>query len=70
MEILKKRYIRLHLTRGKDYMPDNFVAKRVPKHYFLTKDEKVIHSFLGYWNADDFLSLVADVENRKKELRK
>jgi len=51
-------------------MQDKLVDKREHKHYFLTKDEKVIHSFLGYWNADDFLSLVADVENRKKELRK
>ena len=70
MDILKKNFVLLHITRDKDYMPDKFVAKRVPKHYFLTKDEQVIYSVLGYWNPEDFTSFIDEAKKRKKELRK
>lgn len=70
MDMLKKRYVLLHVTRDKDYIPKHFTAKRVPKHYFLTKDEKVIYSILGYWNPADFRSFLPEIEKRKKSIRK
>ena len=69
MDMLKKSYVLLHVTRDKDYIPEHFTAKRVPKHYFLTKDEKEIYSFLGYWNPEDFRSFLSDIESRKKKMK-
>ncbi len=62
----KKEYVVLHITRNKDIVPSQFFAKRVPKHYFLTNKGEEIHSFLGYWNVEDFSSFLLDVKDRKK----
>lgn len=62
---IEKDYIILHVTRDVDDIPQKFKAKRVPKHYFLTNKGKIIYSFLGYWNVEDFISFVDDVKKRK-----
>lgn len=67
---LNKSYVMVALSRDRDTLPKNLYAKRVPKHYFLTKNEEEIHSFLGCWNPEDFASFLSDVEIKKKLLRK
>ncbi|MDD2789351.1 MAG: DUF255 domain-containing protein [Sulfurimonas sp.] len=67
MQKLSQKYVFLHIDRDADFMPENFKRKRVPRHYFLREDGKIIHSFLGYWSSEDFLSFLSDVDKRKKE---
>ena len=55
-------YLLLHLDRDKDFIPAKYNSKRVPRHYFLTPNEQVILTFLGYWGIDDFKSYVDDVQ--------
>lgn len=62
LERLENKYILLHISRDKDYMPEKFKSKRVPRHYFLTSEGQVIYTFLGYWNILDFNSFIDDVE--------
>ena len=61
-EALGEKYLLLHIDRDADYFPKHFKSKRVPRHYFLTPDEQVIYTFLGYWNVEDFTSYIDDVE--------
>jgi uncharacterized protein YyaL (SSP411 family) len=58
---LNKDYIAVELIRGFDDYPDLLQAKMVPKHYFLTPNEKKIYSVPGYWNTEDFSSILDDV---------
>jgi thioredoxin-related protein len=60
----------VHLDRDFDELPKYFEAKRVPTHYFVTKDEKVIHTFPGYWNSEDFKVFLGDIEKKKLKLQK
>ena len=61
-EKLDGKYLLLHLDRDKDFLPSTYKSKRVPRHYFLTPDEQVIYTFLGFWNVEDFSSYVDDVQ--------
>lgn len=67
IERLKSKYILLHISRDKDYMPNKFKKKRVPRHYFLTSEGDVIYTFLGYWNIEDFNSFIDDVDIEYKK---
>jgi hypothetical protein len=60
-------YLLLHLDRDKDYLPEKYLSKRVPRHYFVTPDEQVIFTFLGYWDIDAFGKYVDDVEWQYKD---
>ena len=53
-------YIALKLTKGKDTYPSHLKAKRVPMTYFLQPDGELVHSMVGYWNVEDFLSIMND----------
>jgi len=66
-EKLQEKYLLLHLDRDADFFPDRYKRKRVPRHYFLTPDEKVISTFLGFWNIDDFNSYIDDVDWQYKD---
>lgn len=67
LQKLKTQYVFLHIDRDKDYMPEHFKKKRVPRHYFLREDGTIIYSFLGYWASEDFVSFLQDVDKRRKE---
>lgn len=66
IELMQKKYVLLHITRSRDYIPEKYVAKKVPKHFFLDPKGEVIHSVLGYWNAEDFRSFLGDVDTKLK----
>ena len=65
MKMLKEKFILLVLLRDQDVIPSHIKAKRVPKHFFLDSEGKVIYSILGYWNPEDFASFVAEVDKKK-----
>lgn len=58
---INAEYVALHVTRNKDDYPKNLVAQRVPMSYFLKPDGEVIHDMMGYWNVEDYLSILDDV---------
>ncbi len=66
---LNKKYAAVALTRGKDKYPPCLKAPMVPMTYFLAPDGRVIYSVPGYWQREDYLSMMGDVE-RKYEKQK
>lgn len=61
---LNKKYVLLHVDKDLDFFPEKFNRKRVPRHYFITAKGEEIHSFLGYWNSEDFASFLSDVDKK------
>ncbi|WP_373003611.1 thioredoxin family protein [Sulfurimonas sp.] len=71
LEMLEQKYVLVHADRDMDYLPKKFKIKRVPRHYFVTAEGKVIYSFLGYWDELDFRSFLGDVDReRKKKIKR
>lgn len=63
---LNEKYVLVHADRDMDDLPEWFKIKRVPRHYFVTKNGEEILSFLGYWDSLDFKSYLGDVEKEYK----
>lgn len=66
MTRLKKEYVLLHLDKDMDDIPEIYKQKRVPRHYFLTQNGEIIHTFLGYWSAEDFSSFLNDIDKKRQ----
>lgn len=66
-ELLKSKYILVHIDRDRDFLPESFNARSVPKHYFVTPDEKIIFTFAGYWDELDFRSYLRDVDKERAQ---
>ena len=64
IEKVNSRYSAVALTRGKDKYPPCLKAPMVPMSYFLTPEGRVLYSVPGYWNKDDYLSMMDDVERK------
>lgn len=64
---INAEYVAVHLTRGKDDYPAHLVAPRVPMSYFLKPDGEVIHDMMGYWNVEDYLSVLDDAAYELKQ---
>jgi len=67
---LNKNYISVHLTRGEDEYPRFLEAPGVPTTYFLNHNARpLIKRVMGYWNVEDYLSFLDDVDYKtgKKE---
>jgi thioredoxin-related protein len=67
---LKTKYVFLHIDRDEDFIPEHFEKQRVPRHYFVRADGGTIHSFLGYWASEDFVSYLNDVDARRIKQKK
>ena len=67
---LNKGYVSFHATRDFDDYPEHLQASGVPTTYFLDiNDKPIIRKVRGYWNAEDYLSFLDDVDyklGRKK----
>jgi aspartyl-tRNA(Asn)/glutamyl-tRNA(Gln) amidotransferase subunit B len=60
---INKDYISLRVTRGKDDYPESLEAPGVPTTYFLdNKGNPIIRKVMGYWNIEDYLSFLDDVD--------
>ncbi len=64
---LSKKYVFIQMNKDIDDIPNKFNIKSVPRHYFITKNDENIHTFLGAWNREDFYSFLKDVD-KKREL--
>ncbi len=60
---LNRDYICVHLTRDQDEYPRYLNAKGVPTTYFLNRaGQPIIKRVMGYWNVEDYLSYLDDVD--------
>jgi thioredoxin-related protein len=67
---LQKDYVSVHVTRDVDDYPCHLKVKGVPTTFFLDVSGKpIIKKVIGYWNAEDYLSFLDDVDYKlgKKE---
>lgn len=67
IESLNKKYSPVALTRDKDAYPPCLKAPMVPMSYFLTPEGTVLYSVPGYWNEEDYRSMMDDVERKYKK---
>ena len=66
---LDKDYILLHLIRGVDDIPKKFKTSPIPRHYFLTKNGKIIFPVVGYRDVESFNSFLDTVNERFKRMK-
>jgi thioredoxin-related protein len=60
---LNADYVSVHLTRDVDEYPRYLNAPGVPATYFLNRaGQPIIKRVMGYWNAEDYLSYLDDVD--------
>ncbi|MDF1882112.1 DUF255 domain-containing protein [Sulfurimonas sp. MAG313] len=60
---MNKDYISVHVRRGDGTYPERFNAPGVPATYFINdKSQPIIKRVMGYWNAEDYLSFLDDVD--------
>lgn len=67
---LNRDYISVHLTRDVDEYPRYLQAPGVPTTYFLNRaGQPIIKRVMGYWNVEDYLFYLDDVDYKlgKKE---
>ena len=65
---INEKYIAVALTRDKERYPKTLQAKMVPMSYYLKTDGSIINSVPGYWNVEDYHTILNDVTyNLKKE---
>lgn len=67
VENMNSKFSAVALTRDKDKYPPCLKAKMVPMSYFLTPEGRVLYSVPGYWNEEDYLSILGDVERKYKK---
>ncbi len=61
-----KSYITVKVMReNEDDVKDLPIIHGVPSIFFITPRKEVIESVVGYFNVEDFLSYISDVEKKK-----
>ncbi len=63
---LSQKYVFIQMNKEIDDIDSKFNTKSVPRHYFITKEDKIIHTFLGAWNREDFNSFLKDVDKKRE----
>jgi len=58
--------VTVEVSRGSGGYPETLKAPMVPMHYFLAPDETVLVKMPGYWGSEDFMSILDDVERKRK----
>lgn len=65
---INAEFVPVHVTRNKDSYPEYLSAQVVPKSYFLYPDGSlVMRGTMGYWIAEDYLSILDDVMYKVKK---
>lgn len=63
-------YIAVKVMRENEYaVKDLPIIHGVPSIFFMTPKKEVIESVVGYFNVEDFLSYISDVEKKKLETK-
>lgn len=63
---LKKSYVLIYLSRDIDDIPSHLETTPVPRHYFLTKEGKVILTTIGGRSVEGFYDLLDEVKEAKE----
>ncbi|MBE0513727.1 thioredoxin family protein [Sulfurimonas sp.] len=66
IERLKKSYVLIYLSRDIDDIPSHLERTPVPRHYFLTKEGKVILTTIGGRSVEGFYELLDEVKEAKE----
>jgi len=61
---LNSKYVLLHLSRDRDYIPKKYKTTPIPRHYFLTSQGKEIFPVVGYRDVETFHSFLDTVDER------
>lgn len=64
IERLNGSYIALDVNRERDKIPSMYRASMVPTTYFLAPNGKVLVKIPGYWNVEDYLSIMDDADRK------
>ncbi len=68
---IHSKFIPVQVTRNQDEYPSNLMAKMVPVSYFLFANGKpIMRGVMGYWSAEDYLSIMDDVDRYKRKHEK
>ncbi len=59
---IKEDYILVYLSRDRDKIPSKFKTKGVPRHYFITADDRVFYDTWGTREVSGFYSVLDDAE--------
>ena len=70
MKRLQEKYVLLHLSRDRHYIPKKFKTTPVPRHFFLTSQGDEVFPVVGYRDIDSFNTFLTDVEKRYERLAK
>ena len=65
---INARFAAVHVTRGRDDYPAELEAKMVPMSYFLLPDGTVLYGMPGFWDTEDYLSILDDAEKKAARL--
>ena len=66
IEKLKKSYVLVYLSRDIYDIPSHLETTPVPRHYFLTKEGKVILTTIGGRSTEGFYELLDEVKEAKE----
>ena len=69
IKALEKEYIVVHLIKEMDDMPSGYSARVIPRHYFADANGKPYYTFAGYYDANDFISTLEEIDEDKAELK-
>jgi thioredoxin-related protein len=64
---INTRFVPVHVTRDKSIYPKTLTAKMVPMSYFVDGNGKIIHSMPGYWDVEDYSSILDDGLRKAKK---
>ena len=65
-----KSYIAVKVMRENKYaVKDLPIIHGVPSIFFMTPKKEVIESVVGYFNVEDFLSYISDVEKKTSKVK-
>ncbi len=67
---LQEKYVLLHLSRDRHYIPKKFKTTPVPRHFFLTSKGNEVFPVVGYRDVETFNGFLDDVEKRYDRLAK
>jgi len=67
---LNAKYAAVAITRGEGEYPQCFKAPMVPMTYFVAPDGRIIYSVPGYWQEEDYLSMMGDVERKYQKQKR
>ena len=67
IEMMKKEYVLLYMSRDQHEIPDGFERYGVPMHYFLTAEGKIIAKVQGSRELEGWYDVLDEIDLKKEE---